>query len=276
MTQQKKDERAAKSAAEPISIAEQTAISGARTRISARHPRLTTRLETDKDGSVVEIGPLHGDRDGWLARLDDLFGSRGRQFPLAQLNHILKFARGSDGKYDEAKANALLAAVDGVRPANEVEAMLALQMAVTHDLAMQALMRAQRVDQIPQYESAGGMAVRLLRTFTAQVEALAKLQRGGEQVVRVVHVHPGGQAVVGNVVTAGAGAIGASENSGSGGRRGGGIDEIRDQPHAKGELPAPNAQSMPPLRSEDEDREAVPLPGGEGQSALPHARRRAG
>ena len=34
-----------------------------------------------------------------------------------------------------------------------------------------------------------------------QVEALAKLRRGGEQTVRVEHVHvyPGGQAVVGNV-----------------------------------------------------------------------------
>ena len=43
------------------------------------------------------------------------------------------------------------------------------------------------------------MAVKLMRTYTAQIEALAKLQRGGEQVVKVVHVHPGGQAVVGNV-----------------------------------------------------------------------------
>ena len=34
-----------------------------------------------------------------------------------------------------------------------------------------------------------------------QAETLAKLQRGGEQVVKVVHVHPGAQAIVGNVVT---------------------------------------------------------------------------
>jgi hypothetical protein len=42
---------------------------------------------------------------------------------------------------------------------------------------------------------------KLLRTFTAQSEALAKIKRGGEQTVRVEHVHvyPGGQAIVGAV-----------------------------------------------------------------------------
>ena len=47
----------------------------------------------------------------------------------------------------------------------------------------------------------GNVASKLLRTYTAQVEALAKLRRKGEQKVRVehVHVHPGGQAIVGAV-----------------------------------------------------------------------------
>jgi hypothetical protein len=40
-----------------------------------------------------------------------------------------------------------------------------------------------------------------MRTFTMQVEALARKRRKGEQNVTVkhVHVHAGGQAVVGNV-----------------------------------------------------------------------------
>ena len=43
--------------------------------------------------------------------------------------------------------------------------------------------------------------MKLLRTFTVQIEALAKLKRGGEQTVRVEHVHvyPGGQAIVGAI-----------------------------------------------------------------------------
>jgi hypothetical protein len=98
------------------------------------------------------------------------------------------------------------------------------------------------VDQIPQYDSAAGMAVRFLLTFTMQVEALAKPQRGGEQVVTVVHVHPGAQAIVGNVVS---GASGAPHG-------GGGTFENENQPHAKGELPAPSATPIPQVWSEDE------------------------
>jgi len=76
-------------------------------------------------------------------------------------------------------------------------------MAVTHALAMEFLGRAKRAEMVPQLDSFGNLAVKLLRTYTAQVEALAKLRRGGEQTVRVehVHVHSGGQAVVGSVST---------------------------------------------------------------------------
>lgn len=135
ITQQKNADGASQAAAELPSVSERTAIDDARSRIRARGPRFATRLDTDEAGRVVEIGPEHSDRDGWLARLDDLFGSSGRAFPLSQLNHVLQISKTSKG-YDKNKANALLSAVEGAKPANEVEAMLALQMAVTHELAL--------------------------------------------------------------------------------------------------------------------------------------------
>lgn len=228
---------------------ELAAIDEARKRIANRRPRFTTSLDVDANGGVANVGPGHSDRDGWLARLDDVFGSNGRTFAISQLHHILNAARGANG-YDRNKVNALLAAIEGARPADEVQAMLAVQLAVTHEMAMQAVHRAMRVDQIPQYDSAAGMAVKLMRTFTAQVEALAKLQRGGEQTVRVVHVHSGGQAVVGTVVAG---------NSAETVTRGGVPDETDHQPHAKGQLPASAAAPMPPLRSENPCRDPVPI-----------------
>jgi hypothetical protein len=44
---------------------------------------------------------------------------------------------------------------------------------------------------------------RLARTYTLQVETLRRLRNGGSQFVRVehVHVHAGGQAVVGMIET---------------------------------------------------------------------------
>lgn len=231
---------------------ERAAIAEARERLAARRPRFSTDLEVDESGGVANIGPEHSDRDGWLARLDDLFGSNGRSFAISQLHIVLKIAQGAKG-YDRAKVNALLAAIEGAAPTNEVQAMLAVQMAVTHEMAMQAVHRAMRVNEIAQYDAAGNMAVKLMRTFAVQVEALAKLQRGGEQIVKVVHVHPGAQAVVGNVVT------GNSTETVTTVTRGGAAHESQDQPHAKGELPAPAIAPMQTLLGEDPSREPVPV-----------------
>ena len=233
----------------PPSAPQQHAIAIAKQNLADRTPRLTTSLETDDKGAIANIGAEHSDHDGWMARMQDLFGSNGKNFPLSQLNQILQVARAANGSYDKVKVNALLAAVEGAKPTNEVQAMLAVQMVVTHELAMQVALRSMRVDQVRQFDSAGNMAVKLLRTFTMQVEALAKLQRGGEQVVKVVHVHPGAQAIVGNVTTGANGATG-----------GGGANETQHRPHAKGELPAPSAALLPQVWSEDAPREPVPIP----------------
>jgi hypothetical protein len=47
----------------------------------------------------------------------------------------------------------------------------------------------------------GSTAARLMRTYAIQVEILRRLRNGGQQYVRVEHVHvnDGGQAVIGNV-----------------------------------------------------------------------------
>jgi hypothetical protein len=246
--------------------AEVKAIETARRSVDARKPRLVTKLEQDKKGNIANIGPTHADVAGWYARLQDAFGTRGQQFPISQLNHVLAAVRGADGRYDTVKANALIAAIEGANPADEVQAMLAVQMAVTHEVALQTLRRAMRVDQIAQFDSAGNMAVKLMRTFTMQVEALAKLQRGGQQVVKIVHVHSGAQAVIGNVQAGG---------------RGGGRDEIGDQPHAPqlGDAgPARSVASEPSaaLPCPDTCGEPMPVPVCVREEALPHARRRAG
>jgi hypothetical protein len=74
-------------------------------------------------------------------------------------------------------------------------------------------------DTIPQQDSNENLAVKLLRTFAAQTEASQRYRGKGQQKVTVehVHVHTGGQAIVGSV-------------SQSGGGRD--SDENRGQPHA--------------------------------------------
>jgi hypothetical protein len=169
-----------------------------------------------------------------------------------------------DERAPEIEANTMLAAVEAVRPENEMEGMLAVQMAATHRLAMECLQRAACAVTPEQMTANGNLASKLLRTYTAQIEALAKVRRGGTQKVTVkhVHVHEGGQAIVGNVGANGRLAPEARE---------GGRSKNGPQPHAPGNERALAPTEGLPLRSTDAERKAVPVASCEGEEALPDA-----
>ncbi len=90
-------------------------------------------------------------------------------------------------------------------PQNATEAMLSVQMVAVHGAAMMFLRDATLPDQTPVGREANVLrATRLMRVFNEQLEAMRKLQgKGGRQQVTVehVHVHQGGQAIVGAVST---------------------------------------------------------------------------
>jgi hypothetical protein len=116
---------------------------------------------------------------------------------VAQLVNV-----GSQGSApDEDGTNFTLAVVKGIEPRDQVEAMLASQMAAVHNATMTFARRLAHVDNIPQLDSAQNAFNKLARTFAAQVEALKRYRSGGEQKMTVQHVHvaEGGQAIVGNV-----------------------------------------------------------------------------
>jgi hypothetical protein len=186
---------------------EKSAIQDSKERVKNRRLRLSVKLGKKDDGRNLEIRPRHSDLDGWVARIRDAFGTTSLDFATSELNKLGNSLTPRDGEVSEQTENAILAVIDGARPSNEIEAMLVGQMAVTHAFALELMGRARRVEEVQQFDSAGNMAVKLLRTYVMQAEALAKLRRGGEQTVRVEHVHvyPGGQAVVGNVTQPGGG-----------------------------------------------------------------------
>lgn len=245
MSRKRRATEASESAPSPPDAAEAAAIVDATQRLKNRKPRLAVICEQSSAGRVEMLGPKHNDRAGWIARLQDAFGTQGTAFAVSQLNKLLAVARNSDGKVDHVTLNGMLAMIEGAEPENEVQAALAVQMVLTHAIAQDVLLRVARVDQISQFDSASNSAVKLLRTFVMQAEALAKLQRGGEQIVKVVHVHPGAQAIVGNVV--------------SGGNGGGGANEKWNQPHAKAELPTGRSQPMSEMFCEDAERQPMPV-----------------
>jgi hypothetical protein len=148
-----------------------------------------------------ELSAPHSNAAGWQARLENALGTCSPDFLETELKRLANVLRDSDGNLDTSAIDAVFAVLDGAQPKNEIEAMLVLQMAVTHALAMKKAATLNQVKTIPQQDSAGLALMRLNRTFTTQVEALASLRRGGRQRMTVehVHVHSGGQAIVGNV-----------------------------------------------------------------------------
>ena len=104
--------------------------------------------------------------------------------------------------------------------------MIAAPAMAAHHASMECSRRSMVPDQ--PFESAQGLrkaAANASRTFVELLSALdRKRGKGGQQKVTVehVHIHPGGQAIVGSVET--------------GGRGGGGAHEIREEPRALDQL----------------------------------------
>lgn len=183
---------------------EAAAIREATAKVRARGPRLKASVALNE--GTVSTGSPHSDEQGWCARLSDAFGSNSEAFVSAEVGRYLTTVRPAFGADAETETNALLAMLDGAKPKDEIEALLVLQIAATHRHAMAQLQKAAAALYIDGMAAHGNLATKLQRTMVAQIEALAKLRRGGEQTVRVehVHVHAGAQAIVGSV-QAGAG-----------------------------------------------------------------------
>jgi hypothetical protein len=90
-----------------------------------------------------------------------------------------------------------------VGPSNATEGMLAVQMIAVHMAAIEFIRRGRsRSEPAESIDENIARASRLMRLFTQQLEAMAKLKgTTGQQKMTVehVHVHSGGQAIVGQV-----------------------------------------------------------------------------
>ena len=97
--------------------------------------------------------------------------------------------------------NFMVAVVGDIEPRDQMEAMLAAQMAAVQMAMMSFAARLTSSDRLYQVEAAQKALNKLARTFTIQMEALNRYRGKGQQKMTVehVHVHEGGQAIVGNV-----------------------------------------------------------------------------
>ena len=121
---------------------------------------------------------------------------------IRQVLETLWLPNGINNEQQINRAQAAVELLQGIKPADEVEGMLATQMVATHSAAMECLRRAMLDGQTFEGRDQNlKHAAKLLSVYARQMEALNKHRGKGQQKVTVEHVHveAGAQAVVGNV-----------------------------------------------------------------------------
>src|SRR3954468_3997569 len=140
-------------------------------------------------------------------------------------------------------ARDALGAVDG-RPDGR-----SAQMGGVHWIAMALLSKAGSTNDRALLNDAGNLAVKLLRTYTAQIEALKRYRSAGEQRVVVQHQHVN--------VTADQAAVQVNGVAPAPGGRGA-ASELEEQSHASGIHRSVPHEPGTPLQCPDPARDTVP------------------
>ncbi|MEO5706982.1 MAG: hypothetical protein ABIT10_10445 [Alteraurantiacibacter sp.] len=131
----------------------------------------------------------------WL-RLQSEFASVTSEPVKARIGEIHNYLS-AVGMGSDLHINAALTFIQSMEPRDQAEVMLLTQMYCTHDASIRALSQMGGSGFVPNTTALGNLAAKLLRVSQGQMETLAKMRRGGEQVVRHIHVdNRGGQAVI--------------------------------------------------------------------------------
>ncbi|GAC1433528.1 MAG: hypothetical protein NVSMB6_31070 [Burkholderiaceae bacterium] len=214
-----------------------------------RQPVKVTLTRKPEGGLSIGIAgkcEAHG-----LIKLQKTFAAVTLDPVNARANELLNYL-GSVGADSTERYNAALSFIESMAPQNQAEALLLVQMYATHDAALRALTQLGKAEWVPTAQTFGNLAAKLLRTSQGQMETLARMRRGGEQVVRHIHVdNRGGQAVI-------------AENVNTGGK---GNAKIDDQSHTTGA-----AGIGPALLGADPFGCGMPISSREGPETVPNAR----
>jgi hypothetical protein len=167
-------------------------------------PAETYKITHDSSGNLKSIEINHPDPDVGRTLAMDALGTESR--PLFD-GLVAQLAAIGMSKSLELELNFALSIVKSIKPRDDVEAMLAAQMAAMHNAMMAAARRLATSATIEQQDSASRMLNQCARTFATQLEALKKYRSNGEQIVKVQHVNVGngGQAVITDTMQTGGG-----------------------------------------------------------------------
>jgi hypothetical protein len=153
-----------------------------------------TPRSDDKSSATSPDQPNGGDD---CARIMEMLGTTDPDFATGIYEQLIGASYRGDGKYDGVGLFFSLATLKGKKPKDQFQAMLLVQATLTHVLAIKQAAQLAQADCLAIQDSAERAYNKLARTFIMQLEALNRLETGGEQKVTVqnVSVNEGGQAI---------------------------------------------------------------------------------
>lgn len=177
---------------------------------------MTTKKSTKKPAKNVDPNTVMVTDPAHLeGKLTAIGGSRSDHWNNVLINQAISslWLKNSDQSARDVQVAATVAALAGIKPRDELESMVAAQLIAAHNATMECYRRAMIGEQTFDGRKENlNQANRLSRTYATLLEALNRHRGKGQQKVTVehVHVHEGGQAIVGAVSTPGGG--GADKN----------------------------------------------------------------
>lgn len=159
---------------------------------------------------MPKVGPPHikpdpkVDKNLWRAQLAAATGSTVPHAQEQLMQQLLRIS-GNSSVAPAVELSNVLSAMLELAPKDPVEGRLAVQMICTHKAAMDLLRKGIRGEQsIELADFYLKHSERLMRLFNLQIDSLSRYRGKGpteqKMTVEHVHVHEGGQAVLGNVV----------------------------------------------------------------------------
>jgi hypothetical protein len=134
--------------------------------------------------------------------IPQILGSTDMAFVEGIVAQLANAGSNCDGP-DFHMLNFAVSVINGAEPKNQLDTMLAAQMAAVHIAFMNYFRHLTVRPRIYDQDIAERAFNRLARTFASQWEAFQRYRTGGEKIVsQQVSVAAGGQAIVGNVMQA--------------------------------------------------------------------------
>ena len=176
-----------------------------------KHLKASGASETSKaPPRIRKPSPTHdqylaptADLDGYRVHLREAFGkTMSEEFVSVMLGKLIEALKPNPfDKLEEGTMNAALAIIASAQCQSELEALIAVEIVATGFAGLRFLRQSQHSMTDEYIRTYGPSANKLLRLQLDLIRTLDSLRRGHKQTVEVrhVHVHDGGQAVVGIV-----------------------------------------------------------------------------